>query len=312
MNKPIEASDVSVRSIARVIGQESVVEQVKVALDASQMDNMKFPHSLLVGGPGLGKSMISEIISAEMSESCQEVLGQSISSVADLNAILLQATDKSIIFIDEAHELNKKDIQTALYLALDKNTIFVNGGKTIQPIPIADFTLLLATTDEYCLLAPLRDRMKLTLRLQYYNIEELSKLLKYRIFALGWNVEEEVVSEIAKRSRGTPRWALRLLQSCRRVCRAYGQETITMDHLRQACSLDSIDCLGLQITDQQYLRLLKDGPMRLNVISSAIGLPSKTIAEVNEPFLIRAGLIMKDNQSRRQLTAKGHEHVSKF
>jgi len=91
----------------------------------------------------------------------------------------------------------------------------------------------------------------------------------------------------------------------------YGQETITMEHLCHACSLDGIDCLGLQITDQQYLRLLKDGPMRLNVISSAIGLPSKTIAEVNEPFLIRAGLIMKDDQSRRQLTSKGYEHISK-
>ena len=144
MNKPTEASDVPVRSIARVVGQESVVEQVKVALDASQMDNMKFPHSLLVGGPGLGKSMISEIISAEMSEPCQEVLGQSIMSIADLNAILLQATDKSIVFIDECHEL-RKDYQTALYLALDKQTVYMNGGKAIQPIPIADFTLLLAS-----------------------------------------------------------------------------------------------------------------------------------------------------------------------
>ena len=309
MNKPTEVNDVPVLSIGKVVGQDAIVEQVTVALDACQMDGKKFDHSLLVGGPGLGKSMISQIISAEMAVPCQELLGQSVTSISDLNAILLQASDKSIVFIDECHEM-RKDFQTALYLALDKQTIFVNGGKNVQPIPIANFTLLLATTDEYCLLAPLRDRMKLTLRLQFYSIEDLTTLLRHRILALGWDVEKGVLPEIAKRGRGTPRLALRLLQACRRVCRAEGEEALTHAHLRRACVLEQLDDLGLGATEQQYLRLLTDGPMRLNVVASSLGLSARTVSQVTESFLIRAGLIAKDDQSRRQLTAHGYEHVS--
>jgi len=115
---------------------------------------------------------------------------------------------------------------------------------------------------------------------------------------------------IAQRSKGTPRLALRLLQASRRVCRAEGEETITVDHLQRACVLEQLDDLGLGPTEQQYLRLLADGPMRLNVIASALGLPTRTVSQVTEPFLIRVGLIAKDDQSRRQLTAAGYEHVS--
>jgi Holliday junction DNA helicase RuvB len=309
MNKPTEVNDVPVLSIGKVVGQDATVEQVTVALDACQMDGKKFDHSLLVSGPGLGKSMIAQIISAEMAVPCQEILGQSVTSISDLNAILLQASDKSIVFIDECHEM-RKDFQTALYLALDKQTIFVNGGKTVQPIPIADFTLLLATTDEYCLLAPLRDRMKLTLRLQFYSIEDLTLLLRHRILALGWEVEDGVLADIAKRGRGTPRLALRILSACRRVCRSEGEETLTHAHLRRACVLEQLDDLGLGPTEQQYLRLLADGPMRLNVIASALGLPARTVSQVTESFLIRANLIGKDSQSRRYVTKTGHDHLS--
>jgi Holliday junction DNA helicase RuvB len=116
---------------------------------------------------------------------------------------------------------------------------------------------------------------------------------------------------IAKRSRGVPRLALRLLQACRRVCRAEGQETITLEHLQRACVLEGIDDMGLGPTEQQYLRLLMDGPRRLNVLASALGLPSRTVSQVTEPFLIRAGLVTKDDQSRRELTASGYEQASK-
>lgn len=308
--KPTEVNDVSPTSVAHIIGQHSVLDQVKVGIDAAFSDNRRFDHSLLVGGPGLGKSALANVIAAEMATSFHEVLGQSLTSTADLNGLLLQATDKAIVHIDEAHELPKA-IQTALYLALDKRRVFISGSKSVQSIPIADFTLLLSTTDEYQLLQPLRDRMRLVLRFEFYSESDLIKLLHHRTKALGWDVHEQLFPLIAQRSRGTPRLALRLLQAARRVARAESEETITHAHLRRACALEQIDELGLGPTEQSYLRLLADGAMRLNVISTSLGLPSRTISQVTEAFLIRAGLVTKDDQSRRTLTAQGYEHLSK-
>lgn len=305
-----ETVDAQPKSISQLCGQSGVIDQVLVALDAAQMDGKKFDDSLLVGPPGCGKSQVACVISNEMAESLQEVLGQSLSSLADLNALLLQASDRSVVHIDECHELDKS-IQTALYLALDKRMLFIGGrGRTPQGIPIADFTLLLSTTDEYCLLQPLRDRMKLTLRFQFYSVAELAKLTYQRSVALGWDVAEDVIPSIAKRGRGTPRIALRLLQSCRRVSRSLGANTITMQHLVRACELEGIDEAGLGPTEQQYLSILADGSSRLNVISSRIGLPTQTVSQVTESFLIRSGLIEKDDQGRRQLTALGRTHSS--
>jgi len=309
MNRPTEVDDVAPSSVSHVVGQPGVIDQVKVAIDAAFQDNRRFDHAMLVGPPGMGKSMVANVIAAEMATDFQEVLGQSIATPADLNALLLQAGDKAVVHIDEAHEL-PKPMQTALYLALDKRKVFITGGKAIQAIPIADFTLLLSTTEEYCCLPPLRDRMRLVLRFEFYSEPDLVTLLHHRILALGWYMEDYLPPLIAQRSKGTPRLALRLLQSCRRVCRAEGEDIITEGHLLRACTLEQLDDLGLGPTEQQYLGLLADGPTRLNVISSALGLPARTVSQVTEPFLIRAGLVTKDDQSKRQLTAAGYEHVS--
>lgn len=136
-------------------------------------------------------------------------------------------------------------------------------------------------------------------------------MLQQRSQAIGWNVDAVVLPLIAERARGTPRLALRLLQSCHRVCRAEGEQTITLEHLERACQLEGIDALGLGPTEQHYLRALADGVGRLNVIASLLGLPARTVSQVSEPFLIRAGLIAKDDQGKRLLTAKGREHLSK-
>ena len=214
-----EINDVAPTSLNHIVGQRSVVEQVRVAIDASFEDGRKMDSSLLVGPPGCGKSALARVVAAEMATEFHEVLGQSITSASDLNALLLAAKDKAIVHIDEAHEL-KKVFQTALYLAIDQRKLFLTGGKSVQSLPIADFTLLLSTTDEYCLLQPLRDRMRLVLRFEFYSVEELTTVLKQRVRALAWNVEEQILSLIAQRSRGTPRIALRLLQACYRVCRS--------------------------------------------------------------------------------------------
>ena len=309
MSEHQEINDVTPTSLSHIVGQRSVLEQVKVAVEAAFADDRKFDHALLVGGPGLGKTQTAAVIASEMAGEFHEVLGQSIKNPGDLNAVLLAAKNKDIVHVDEAHEL-KKEYQTALYRAIEGRKLFIQGRSSqVQSIPLADFTLLLSTTDEYCLLQPLRDRMKLVLRFQFYAEEELTILLRQRSRALNWVIDEAVFPLIAQRARGTPRLALRLLQSARRVCRSEGERTITLAHLERACLLEGIDFLGLGPTEQQYLRILAEGDSRLNVIASRLGLPPRTVSQVTESFLIRAGFVVKDNQGLRQLTALGREHL---
>ena len=306
-NEATEINDVAPSSLSHLIGQRGVIDQVRVAIDAAQMDNKKFDHALLVGPPGMGKSALAAVIAQEMATDFHEVLGQSIKNNADLNVLLLAAKDKDIVHIDECHEL-AKEFQTALYLAVDKRKLIIQGGKTPMTLPLADFSLLLSTTDEYGLLQPCRDRMKLLLRFQFYEEADLIEVLRHRSKALRWTVGDVVLPEIAKRAKGTPRLALRLLQSARRCARAEGNNSITIEHLYQACCLENIDQLGLGQTEQRYLEILTNGATRLNVLASMLGLPSRTVSEVTEPFLVRSGLIIKDDQGRRQLTQKGMDH----
>jgi Holliday junction DNA helicase RuvB len=311
-SRPTEVNAIKPTSLKHLIGQRCVIEQVSVGLEAAFADTRKFDHSLLVGPPGLGKSALAHVIAQEVASKLHEVLGQSLKNVADMNALLLGAKDFDIIHIDECHELNKS-FQTTLFLALDQKRLIIGSGKSgraIQSLPLCDFTLLLSTTDEYGLLQPLRDRMKLVLRFEYYSSDELVTVVRHRTQSLGWSVEETILPQIAERSRGTPRFALRLLQSTHRVCRSEGEHTLSESHLRKACKLEGIDNLGLGPTEQQYLSLLKEGINRLNVIASMMGLPARTIAQVAEPFLLRTGLILKDDQGRRELTSKGREHLS--
>jgi Holliday junction DNA helicase RuvB len=312
-DKAFDINDAKPHSVRHLIGQPGVTEQITVALDSAQQDNRKFDHALLVGFPGAGKTASAQIIAAEMGTDFLEVLGQSINSVADLNALLLQATDRAVVFIDEAHELDKT-LQTALYLALDQRRVLLQGsrkGSTPIAVPIKDFTLLLASTDEFQLLQPLRDRMRLVLRFQFYQPEDLAQIVRHRTRALSWEVEESVLPQVAQRSRGTPRLALRLLQAARRVARAGGESVVTVGHLERACQLEQIDDLGLGPTEQQYLGILLEGPTRLNMLASRLGLPTRTVSEVTESFLIRVGLVVKDDQGRRQLSAEGRVHAGR-
>lgn len=308
--RPTEVNDIAPTSLAHLVGQRGVVDQVSVALEAAFADGKKVDHAMLVGPPGMGKSALARVVACEMATELHEVLGQSVTNAADLNALLLGAKDKDVIHIDEAHELGK-EFQTALYIALDQRRVILQGRAKAGPqsIPLSDATILLSTTDEYGLLQPLRDRMKLTLRFEFYGTDELATVVRQRSRSLGWEVHEELLPLIAERSRGTPRLALRLLQSCRRVCRAGGETTITTGHLFRACRLEGIDAIGLGPTEQRYLAVLSDGATRLNVVASMLGLPARTVSQVVEPFLLRLGLVVKDDGGRRELTAKGRDHL---
>lgn len=307
-----DINDIGPSSISHIIGQHKVVEQVKVALDAAQQDGRKFDSALLVGPPGAGKTSTSQIIANEMATDFIEVLGQSINSISDLNALLLSATDKAILFIDEAAELDKT-LQVSLYLALDQHRVLLQGGRkgsAPMSVPIADFTLLLATTDEYELLQPLRDRMRLVLRFEFYSDEELVLILRHRLRGLGWEFDGDILPLIAERSRGTPRLALRLASAAHRVARSEGSHSVSLRHFQKATLLEDLDPKGCGPTEQKYLQIVVEGPTRLNVIASRLGLPIRSVSEVVEPYLIRSGLVLKDDQGRRQLSAEGREHAA--
>lgn len=304
-----DLNDLSPTSIGHLVGQDSVRSQVTVALDYAFAEGKRFEHSLLVGMAGCGKTATAHVIAAEMCSNLHEYLGQSLSTVGDLNAALLNAGDKDVVFIDEAHEL-AKPLQTRLFLAMDQKVVFANGSKTVQKIPLRDFTLLLASTDEFCVLSPLRDRCRLVLRFGPYSEQELTTLLQQRSRAIGWEIDPDVFPLIASKSRGIPRLSIRLLQATRRCLIADGEQVMTRPFVEKACQLEGIDTLGLGPVEQQYLRILADGNTKLNVLASTLGLPSRTVSQVQEPYLIRSGLVAKDDQGRRQLTAKGREHLA--
>ena len=304
-----DVADVAPSSLRHFIGQEGVKAQVTVAIEAAFADNKKFDSALLPGPSGTGKTTMAGIIAQEMAVGFHELPGYSVQNMADLNAVLLAAQDKDVVHIDEC-QLLKRPLQTALYLALDQRKLIVGGsGSRPRGIPIADFTLLLSTTDEYCLLEPLRNRAKLVLRFDFYSADELMKIVAIRSQSLGWEIDPVILPMIAQRAKGTPRLAIRLLQSSRRACRAAGAQAITLEHFEQTCRLEKIDDLGLGPVEQSYLRLLKDGVNRLGVLASMLGQPPRTVAVVVEPFLLRAGLVVKDDQGRRVLTPTGLEHL---
>jgi Holliday junction DNA helicase RuvB len=289
----------------------TVREQIQIAVDASFADNEKFPSTLLVSEPGLGKTELVNVIKHEMCTNLHHVIGSSVTHLADLNGLLLGAQDKDIIYINEADSL-KTEYQTSLYLALDRGRIVLSGksGKSPQSIPIPDITIILDSNFESSILPALRDRMKQVLYLPFYTQDELTEILSRRVHALHWSVEPEVLCYLASLGKGTPRQALRLLAATYRVCRANDERNLKMQHAIRAVELEGLDGLGLTIQEQAYLKALASGVYRLGVIASTIAMPTSTVQRVVEPYLIRQGLITKD-EGRRELTEAGREHISR-
>ncbi len=309
----VNSDSVRPTSLRHLVGMQKIRDQVQVAIDSSFADGVKFPSTLLVSEPGLGKSELVSVIRHEMAVELHTVLGLSIGHVSDLNGLLLAAQDKDIIYINEGDSL-KPEFQVALYLAIDQGKIVLSGGKSgrsPQSIPIPDVTIILDSNFEFSLLPALRDRMKQTLYVPFYSEDELAEIIRRRVQALGWNVDKDVLPYLASLSKGTPRQALRLLSASYRVSRSGEEKIVSLAHAKRAVAMEGLDEKGLTIQEQSYLRALADGVSRLGVISSRIAMPTSTVQRVVEPYLIRSGLISKD-EGRRELTAAGREHVAKI
>jgi len=309
-----EINDCRPQVLEHFIGQQSIVKRCKLALEYAWNQGTKLPHCLMTGGPGLGKSELSYILSKEMGCELHEQLAQNINRPSDLHGFLLTPKDRDVVLLDEIHELPPIS-QTTLYRAMENQQIFLEArqGKKSRPIKISNFTIIGATTDPQKLLQPLRDRFKLTLEFQPYQTTDLEQMLKIRCIQLGWDVEDTVLLEISKRGKGTPRIALRLLESVKMTSIVDDSDVITMEHLLYTCELENVDPIGLTGNEIQYLILLHEnnGSSRLNVIASRLSLNPKHISSIIEHFLIREGLVTKEN-SVRVLTQTGLEHIRQF
>ncbi len=307
-DNPNDLRDVQPTSFRHVVGQTHVKKALEIACDASFQENKRLDETLLCGPPGLGKSALVTVLASELAVPFTEILAQSITNTVELNAMLLAASD-GILFLDEIHLLNPVS-QHALLTVLDKRRIFLSCGKTVQSIPVNDFTLVGATTDPDGLIGPLLDRFRIILHLDYYDDQELAQIVRQRCLAMDWLCEPELPDEIARRGHQTPRIAIRLLQSARRVAVAEGAKQITVLHLRTACEAERISDLGLDIMQQKLIRLLDGAGQRLNVLASTLGVGTKVLTKAIEPFLLRSRLIIKTDTGARQLTELGREHLA--
>lgn len=303
-----------ITSLNHVVGQKRAVTVLRTALDAYWHDRSKsdgkeaFPHLLMCGPGGTGKTLLTELIAKELCVESHVELAQNIGNIGQIQGLLMMLEPEHILLIDEIHQLSET-VQVSLYRALEERKLFLGGNR--KPVMLPPFTLIGATTDEYLLTPSMRDRFKILLRLQHYSHDETSMLIDQRAKRLGWEIDADSVVRLASRSRGVPRLAVRLLESAKRVASSKGLDRIEPKHVEEMLAIEGIDSLGFDPVEQRYLMLLKEsqGPVRLNVLATHLGLPKQTI-EMFERDFIRLGLITKGDKGRA-LTPKGVEHVNR-
>lgn len=308
----IDANSQIVPTLDHVIGQTRAVTVLRTAINAYFHDRTKateeqaFPHLLVTGPGGTGKTLLSEIVARECATNLHTELAQNLKTPEHVHASLMMLEAGDVLFYDEIHEL-PNSAGVTLYRALEERKLFLGKKHVVQLPP---FCLAGATTHEHLLTPSLRQRFRIHLRLTHYSDEEMFLLIRQRARRLGWTIEDDAIRLLAGKSRGTPRLAIRMLESAKRQASSEGKDLITLVHVQQMCEVEQIDSLGLDAVEQAYLRILREaeGPIRLNVIATTMGLPKQTI-EMFESDFIRMGLVTKSEKGR-MLTTKGIEHLT--
>ena len=287
------------------IGQTKVKENMKIYIEAAKKRGEPLDHVLLYGPPGLGKTTLAGIISNEMNSNIKITSGPAIEKAGDLAALLTNLSEFDVLFIDEIHRLNK-NVEEILYPALEDYTldIIIGKGPTARSIrlDLPKFTLIGATTKAGSLSTPLRDRFGIVHRLELYTIDDLSTIIKRSSNILGVQIDEESSREIARRSRGTPRIANRLLKRVRDYAAVLGDGNITSKLTKMALNQLEIDDMGLDDIDRKLLEAMiikyQGRPVGIDTLATTIGEEVSTIEDVYEPYLIQIGYIARTVRGR--------------
>ena len=303
------------RTLAEYIGQDKAKENLSIYIEAAKMRDENLDHVLLYGPPGLGKTTLSTIIANEMNVNIRVTSGPAIEKQGDLAALLTNLSENDILFIDEIHRLNRS-VEEVLYPAMEDFAldIIIGKGPSARSIRIdlPKFTLVGATTRAGQLTAPLRDRFGVILRLELYTVEQLTEIVTRSAGILGIECEAEGAVEIARRSRGTPRIANRLLKRVRDFAQVLGNGVITREIADEALRRQEIDQLGLDAIDRRMLttiiRNYGGGPVGLETLAAAIGEESVTLEDVYEPYLMQIGFLSRTPRGRCA-TPLAYEHL---